>query len=47
MNPEKRDLLRRSLNELVGVRNKNDNVSMYKNNSNYNPSMNPKEMRTK
>ena len=34
MNPEKRDLLRRSLNELIGVKNKNDNKSMaYKNQS--------------
>jgi len=40
MNPEKRDLLRRSLNELIGVRNKNDNKSMaysYNNPSRANP----------
>ena len=45
MNPEKRDILRRSLNELIGVRNKNDNKSMA---ISYNQSRGyPKDVRNK
>ena len=33
MNPEKREQLRANLNELIGVRNKNENKSMVYNKS--------------
>ena len=46
MNPEKRDMLRRSLNELIGVRNKNDNKSMaisYNQSRGYQKEVRPKQ----
>lgn len=43
MNPEKRQQLRASLNDLIGIRNKNDNKSMtYNKSKNY-----PKQSRNK